>query len=273
MLAVTYAESAPRLHEFPVARELADARRRAALDALRKERVRGHPLAVMSVGHVDAAVWSDDDIVGLVELAVSIARFAGDAQTQQLLALWTELMNLMTLGACLVAGKVGNPDIALRVDVNAVREHEHACTEAGDQLAGLIELEDDVVRRGLAGRRVPARVGAAALGHPDELAVRRDVDRARRSPRAAFRQLEEALNRLVRVRQIVGWRRRCLREERRAGERNGRERRPQDYTEPIDTCHRSPSMVGRILSGSAHAGKRTLTSSTRPSGHDRAIRG
>ena len=42
-----------------------------------------------------------------------------------------------------------------------------------DELARLVELEDDVVRRQFARRGVPARVGAATLRHPDELAVGR----------------------------------------------------------------------------------------------------
>jgi hypothetical protein len=55
----------------PFGREFADARRGAAFDAL-GDRVRGdHALRLVSVGHVDAAVGADDDVIRLVELAAS----------------------------------------------------------------------------------------------------------------------------------------------------------------------------------------------------------
>ncbi len=79
--------------------------------------VGGHALGVVAVGHVDAAVGPDDDVVGLVELAIGVARLAGDAQAQQLLALRAELVDLVSLGARLVAREVGNPHVAVLVDV------------------------------------------------------------------------------------------------------------------------------------------------------------
>ena len=98
-LSVSHAELAPGLDELPVGRELADPRRGAALDALGDGRVGGHPLAVVPVGDVDAAVRPDDDVVGLIELAIGVARLAGDAEAQKLLALRAELVDLMALGA------------------------------------------------------------------------------------------------------------------------------------------------------------------------------
>src|SRR5215471_4582534 len=94
-LAVMRADSTPRLDELPVGRELADARCGAALDAL-SDGVRGdHALCFVSIGHVDAAVGSDDNVVRLVEFTVGVAGLPGDAQAQQLLTLRAELVDLM----------------------------------------------------------------------------------------------------------------------------------------------------------------------------------
>src|SRR5712691_6447871 len=97
--AVAHADPAPRLDEFSIGRELADARRRPALDALGDGVRRDHALRVVSVGHVDAAVRTDDDVVRLVELTIGVARLARDAQAQQLFTLRAELVHLMALGA------------------------------------------------------------------------------------------------------------------------------------------------------------------------------
>src|SRR5262249_32856866 len=120
-LAVTHADSAPRLDELPVGRELADARRGASLDAL-GDRVRGdHALRILAAGHVDAAVGADGDIVRLVELAVGGAGLARNAQAHELLTLRAELVDLMPLGAGLVAREISNPHVALLVHGDAVR--------------------------------------------------------------------------------------------------------------------------------------------------------
>ncbi len=107
-----------------------------------------------------------------------------------------------------VALTVGDPHVAVTIDVNAVREHEHALAEARHHLAVRIELEHGVERRHLALRAIPAAVGLAALGNPDAAAVLVDIDRAGRSPGAAFGHLGPAFNRVVRIGQIV---RRCRR--------------------------------------------------------------
>src|SRR5206468_285036 len=136
-LAVAHADPAPRLDEFSIGRELADARRRAALDAL-SDRVRGrHGLRVVSVAHVDAAIGSDNDVVRLVELTVGVAGFSSDAQAEQLLALRAELVHLVALGAVLVAREIGDPDVALLVHRDAVWRHHHALAEVGEHGAGL----------------------------------------------------------------------------------------------------------------------------------------
>src|SRR5262245_1200639 len=98
-LSVAYADLSPRLDELAVRRELADARRRATLEPVGDRRGGGHALRIVAVGHVDAAIGPDDDVVGLVELAVGTAWLSGHPQTQELLALRTELVNLVALGA------------------------------------------------------------------------------------------------------------------------------------------------------------------------------
>src|SRR6266478_2115868 len=192
-LAVTHADSTPRLDELPVGRELADARRGAALDAL-CDRVRGdHALCFVSIGHVDAAVGADDDVVRLVELTVGVAGLARDAQAQQLLTLRTELVDLMPLGACLVAREIGDPHVALHVHSDAVRRNHDALAEVREHRAGLaIELEDGIDRRVVAVDGTTtgsSRCRAAALVGPDVAVDGIDINAGRGAPLAARRQL------------------------------------------------------------------------------------
>src|SRR5216110_2629288 len=185
--AVAHADPAPRLDEFSIGRELADTRRRPALHAL-GDGVRGrHALRVVSVGHVDAAVGADDDVVRLVELTVGIAGLARNAQAQQLFALRAELVYLMALGARLVAREIGDPHVALLVHRDAVRRHHHALAEVREHGAGLpIELEDRIERRVVAVDGTAAGgAGAAALVGPHIAVGGIDVDAGGRAPLAA----------------------------------------------------------------------------------------
>src|SRR6516164_8048846 len=205
-LAVTHADSTPRLDELPVGRELADARRGTALDAL-GDRVRGdHALCFVTIGHVDAAVGADDDVVRLVELTVGVAGLARDAQAQQLLALRAELVDLMPLGACLVAGEVRDPYVALRVHADAVGRNHDALAEVREHSAGLaIELEDGIDRRAVAVDGTTAGSSrAAALVGPDVAVDGIDVNAGRGAPLAARRQLTPVAGRdRSRVRQSL----------------------------------------------------------------------
>src|SRR3984893_9582707 len=190
-LAVTHADSAPRLDELPVGGGLADARRGAALDAL-GDRVRSdHALRIVSVGHVDAAVGADDNVVRLVELTVGVAGPARDAQAEQLLTLRAELVDLMPLGACLVAREIGDPHVALLVQGDAVRRDHDALTEVREHRAGLpIELEDGIERCVVTVDGTTAGSSrAAALIGPDVAVDGIDVDAGRGAPLAARRQL------------------------------------------------------------------------------------
>src|SRR5215470_10272854 len=190
-LAVTHADSTPRLDELPVGRELANARRGAALDAL-GDGVRGdHALCFVSISHVDAAVGADDDVVRLVELTVGVAGLARDAQAQQLLTLRAELVDLMPLGAGLVAREIRDPHVALHVHGDAVRRNHDALAEIREHRASLaIELEDGIERRVVAVDGTTAgSCRAAALVGPDVAVDRVDVNAGRGAPLAARRQL------------------------------------------------------------------------------------
>ena len=60
----------------------------------------------------------------------------GDArlsQTHQDLALRAELEHLVPLGAGLISNRVGHPDVAIAIDMEAVRQHE----ESGAKFAHL----------------------------------------------------------------------------------------------------------------------------------------
>ncbi|GAB7142183.1 hypothetical protein LRC484719_07690 [Mycobacterium riyadhense] len=56
----------------------------------------------------------------------------------------------MSLAA--VAEHIGNPDIALAIDVDAVRKHQHPGAKAPQQLSVRVELQDRIERRSNAGK-------------------------------------------------------------------------------------------------------------------------
>src|SRR5580704_18476653 len=100
----------------------------------------GIGVAAMPVADKDIAIGRDQHRRRRVELVRTAAGDALLAERHQHLAVRAELEDLVALAVLALA--VGDPDIALRIDKNAVREHEHAGAEACDQLAGGIELED-----------------------------------------------------------------------------------------------------------------------------------
>ncbi len=101
------------------------------------------------------------------------------------LALGAELEDLVA--DLVVALRVGDPDVAVVVDVDPVRQHEEPRAELGHQLARVpVVLQD----------RIQGRVGRAAAGEPDSAATvvdpdvpvgRIDVDARRSSPTSARR--------------------------------------------------------------------------------------
>src|SRR5437660_3395983 len=86
---------------------------------------------------------------------------------------------------------IGHPDVAIAIDVNAVRRRDHAGAEMRDQVPVGVELENRVERR------AHATVRATPLGDPDARAILVDVDGARRSPGAALGHLRPALDGLI----------------------------------------------------------------------------
>ena len=192
---MTHAERAPRLDELAVARELADARRVAALDAFGERRGGGHALPVVAIGHVDAAVGTDHDVVGLVELPVGVTGLAGLAEAHEQLAVGAELVDLVALGAGLVAGEIGDPHVAVAVEADAVRRHHHALADVGEHLArAAIELEHriDGVVVAIDGPAA-GRARAAAFVGPDVAVLRIDVDAGAGAPLPARGQLAPIL--------------------------------------------------------------------------------
>ena len=99
---------------------------------------------------------------------------------------------------------VGDPDVSVFVDEDAVGRHDHAAAEHLDDAAVLVDVQDRIDGRQLAGGRIGNAVSRAApFGHPDRLAVLVDVDRARRTHHPSCRQLDEARDRLIRIRRAV----------------------------------------------------------------------
>jgi hypothetical protein len=138
-----------------------------------------------------------------------IARLAAGADGHQQFSLRAELehgvalvLPLRELGelACCCRTRVGDPDVALLVDVHAVRPQDLSRAEAGDDLAARIELHHRV------DVRADARIRAAAIAGPNVLAVDVDVNGADRSPLSSVGQHAEIANGLVRIRQVVDWR-------------------------------------------------------------------
>src|SRR6516164_9316348 len=100
----------------------------------------GIGVAAMPVADEDVAVGRDQHRRRRIEFVRTGAGDALLAERHQHLAVRAELEDLMALAVLALA--VGDPDIALRIDENAVRENEHAGAKTGDEFARGIELED-----------------------------------------------------------------------------------------------------------------------------------
>ena len=182
-------------------------------------------VAAMSVGDEDIAVGRDEDGGRRIEL-VRAARRRRPALPSVISSLPSGL-NLKTWWPLHSAAEaVGDPDIAVAVDVHAVRENEHAGAEALHQLAGRVELQNRIEVRAVAieyfafahlrGRNEPLRT--ASFGYPDAAAVTVDIDARRRTPDAAIGHLAEAFDGTIRVGRRIG------RRDRLSVGTNGRER-------------------------------------------------
>src|SRR5687768_2023208 len=90
--------------------------------------------AAMAVCDEDGTIRSDDDIRRTVEDVGAAPETPRLAERQEHLAVGAELDNLMTLAGYAVdaVGGVGDPDVAVAIDVDAMRRHEHPGAKAGD---------------------------------------------------------------------------------------------------------------------------------------------
>src|SRR5262249_25575036 len=173
---------------------------------------------VVPVADEDVAVGRDGDRVRLIERVGPIARDAGLTERQKRFSIGTEFPLRVPLA--FDALTVGDPQVAVLIDRQTVREDEHAAAPTSQHLARRVELEDGIELG------IPARVHAATLGDPD-VSIARDCHAARRSHRAAFGELVPVLNRTVWIRLRV-WRGICLRQYRRNG-----------HYQQKDSCHHS----------------------------------
>src|SRR5579859_795058 len=165
----------PRLDKLPILGELHDA---------------GVSVSTMSIGDEDVPIGSDHDVGRLIEGVWTVAGNSGLSQGHQDLAFRTELENLLTFSIFPLS--VGDPHISFLIHEDAVRKYEQPRTEALEQLARRIKLEN--------WREVGAGAGirATSLGHPDA-AVRTDIYGTRRSPCPPLRKLGPVLDRMIRV--------------------------------------------------------------------------
>src|SRR6266850_5543239 len=69
-------------------------------------------------------------------------------------------------------GTIGDPDVALAIDMNAVRRRDQSRAKVRDQIPVGVEFQNRIKRR------ADAAVGATPLANPDTGAVPIDVDRA-----------------------------------------------------------------------------------------------
>ena len=92
----------------------------------------------MPVGHENVPAARDSDTCWAIEIIGRVTGHPRLAQSHQDLSGWTEFDDLMAF-AVLTVG-VSDPDIAVVVHGDAVRKHEHAGTETGEQLTIRIEM-------------------------------------------------------------------------------------------------------------------------------------
>src|SRR5262249_24941507 len=206
---------APRLDELPVLRELDDARVGIPAVPVRDE---------------DVAVWRGHDVAGAVERVRPVAGDARLAQGHQHLAFRAEFEDLVAFAV--LTRRIARPDVAVPVDVGAVRLIEHSRPEHPQYLARRIELDDGRQARAFAVGR------AAALEDPD-VAFAVDIDSDRPAPFPAVGERSPALFDAIRIVLCV-----CvLREHRRD---DGRRRKADDHS--IYMAHDGSSLLV-VMSG------------------------
>ena len=165
----------------------------------------------MALGHVHIAVaWIGDDVVGLGQRFGGISFHAGGAQRHQHLAVGTELDDdaaffffARKFRALLRAphARVGHPYVAVAVDVDAVRPHEHARAEAAHFFSALVEEMDRV---DLGAETAGGDSRRAAVRRPNRLTVAIDGDAVGAAPRPFLQsELRPIADNSIRVRAAV----------------------------------------------------------------------
>ena len=159
----------------------------------------------VALGDVDVAVARIGHDVGRVGQRFGrIAPHARLPERHQDLAVGAELDDDASLVA--FAGKlrelvgargsrVGHPHVAVAIDMDAVRPHEHPAAKAPDLLARLIEMVDRVRVRAETAR---GRARRASIGRPHGLAVAVDGDAVASRPTASPRSCSCAQSRITR---------------------------------------------------------------------------
>src|SRR5512145_2065232 len=102
----------------------------------------------MSVGNEDVAIWSGNDIGGLIEGVRAVAGYTHLAERQQDFSFGTELDDDVALpGRGLSRRARGNsvshPDVSLPVHVDPMSKDEHPFAKALHEFARRIEFEHD----------------------------------------------------------------------------------------------------------------------------------
>ncbi len=89
----------------------------------------------MAVGDEDVAIRRGHDVARLLEMIGAAARHAGGSESQQHAPVGAELHDLLAFRPVLAAGGIGDPDVAISIDMQAVREHEESGADAFRGLA------------------------------------------------------------------------------------------------------------------------------------------
>src|SRR5260370_23376551 len=98
----------------------------------------------VAVGYEDVAVGSDGNLRRLIKRVCTGSSHTGFAECEQKLAIRVEFENL--LASAVFQAIIGDPQVALFVDDDLVRAHEHPMTKSLEKLAGGIEFENWVER-------------------------------------------------------------------------------------------------------------------------------
>ncbi len=159
------------------------------------------------------------------------------AEAHQHLAVGTELHDLVP---ALVPFRnpvrrhcIGHPDVAVGIDLDAVRPDEHAAAEAGHDFAVGTKLVDRIHLGIAAFIAKPGRIGQRLTSHdrPDMASVVIDVGLAHRSERPAAWKLSPAVDDAIRIRK------RLSEESREAAEATGAgHRKPERCDHTNESC-------------------------------------